>query len=213
MDAEQRQVGELELNADMARLLASGEPATDEVHLVGDRLLAVNIRSTAPYGGQAGWVVTLRDTTELSAVTGRAEVARERLTLLYDAGVRIGTTLDVVRTAQEFAEVATPRFADIVTVDLLEQVERGGEPTRTADMRRTAISGGHQEREALHPVGELITLSPHGAAGANPGSRAGSAGARPETGAGVARSGPRPGPQGTGVRDAFAGDGAAPGAR
>ncbi|WP_442814789.1 SpoIIE family protein phosphatase [Streptomyces sp. NBC_01775] len=159
-DAEQRQVGELELNADMARLLASGEPATDEVHLVGDRLLAVNIRSTAPYGGQAGWVVTLRDTTELSAVTGRAEVARERLTLLYDAGVRIGTTLDVVRTAQEFAEVATPRFADIVTVDLLEQVERGGEPTRTADMRRTAISGGHQEREALHPVGELITLSP-----------------------------------------------------
>ncbi|MFC9627311.1 SpoIIE family protein phosphatase [Streptomyces sp. NPDC056930] len=157
-DAERRQVGELD--AGMARLLASGEPVTDEVHLAGDRLLAVNLRPTAPYGGQAGWVATLRDTTELAAVTGRAEVARERLTLLYDAGVRMGTTLDVVRTAQELAEVATPRFADIVTVDLLESVARGEEPTGTTAMRRTAISGGHQEREAPYPVEELIAFLP-----------------------------------------------------
>ncbi|MFG2525473.1 SpoIIE family protein phosphatase [Streptomyces sp. NPDC048527] len=159
-DAEQRQVAELKLDADTARLLASGEPATDEVHLAGDRMLAVNVRPTAPYGGQAGWVVTLRDTTELARVTGRAEVARERLRLLYDAGVRIGTTLDVVRTAQELADVATPRFADIVTVDLLEPVTRGEEPTGTAGMRRTVISGGYQEREGLYPIGELITYSP-----------------------------------------------------
>ncbi|MFI9781055.1 SpoIIE family protein phosphatase [Streptomyces sp. NPDC051956] len=159
-DAEQRQVAELKLDADTARLLASGEPTTDEVHRAGDRLLAVNMRPTAPFGGQAGWVVTLRDTTELAVVTGRAKVARERLTLLYDAGVRIGTTLDVVHTAQELADVATPRFADIVTVDLLESVERGEEPTRTAGMRRTVISGGSQEREGIYPVGELITYSP-----------------------------------------------------
>ncbi|WP_240653663.1 SpoIIE family protein phosphatase/ATP-binding protein [Streptomyces sp. AcE210] len=159
-DAERRQVAELKLDADTARLLTSGEPTTDEVHRAGDRLLAVNMRPTAPYGGPAGWVVTLRDTTELAVVTGRAEVARERLTLLYDAGVRIGTTLDVVRTAQELADVATPRFADIVTVDLLESVERGEEPTRTAGMRRTAISRGYQEREEIYPVGELITYAP-----------------------------------------------------
>ncbi|WP_405483569.1 SpoIIE family protein phosphatase [Streptomyces sp. NBC_00009] len=159
-DAEQRQVAELRLDADTARLLTSGEPTTDEVHRAGDRLLAVNMRPTAPYDGPAGWVVTLRDTTELAVVTGRAEVARERLTLLYDAGVRIGTTLDVVRTAQELADVATPRFADIVTVDLLESVERGEEPTRTAGMRRTAISEGYQERKGIYPVGELITYSP-----------------------------------------------------
>ncbi|MFH8737044.1 SpoIIE family protein phosphatase [Streptomyces sp. NPDC017964] len=159
-DAEQRPVAELKLDADTARLLTSGEPTTDEVHRAGDRLLAVNMRPTAPYGGQAGWVVTLRDTTELAVVTGRAEVARERLTLLYDAGVRIGTTLDVVRTAQELADVATPRFADIVTVDLLESVERGEEPTRTAGMRRTAISEEYEKREGIYPVGELITYSP-----------------------------------------------------
>ncbi|MFD6275522.1 SpoIIE family protein phosphatase [Streptomyces sp. NPDC060209] len=159
VDSEQRQVAELKLDADTARLLASGEPTTDGVHRAGDRLLAVNMRPTAPYGGPAGWVVTLRDTTELEAVSGRATVARERLTLLYDAGVRIGSTLDVVRTAQEMADVATPRFADIVTVDLLEPVARGEEPARTAGMRRTAISGGPQEREGLYPVGELITFS------------------------------------------------------
>ncbi|MGW6752501.1 SpoIIE family protein phosphatase [Streptomyces sp. NPDC055006] len=159
-DAEQRQVAELNLDEDTARLLASGEPTTDEVHRAGDRLLAFNMRPTALYGGPAGWAVTLRDTTELAAVTGRAAVARERLSLLYDAGVRIGTTLDVVRTAQELADVAAPRFADIVTVDLLESVERGEEPTRTAGMRRTAISGGYKEREGLYPVGELITYAP-----------------------------------------------------
>ncbi|MFE4254219.1 SpoIIE family protein phosphatase [Streptomyces sp. NPDC056910] len=159
-DAEQRQVAELNLDTDTARLLASGEPTTDEVHRAGDRLLAVNMRPTALYGGPAGWAVTLRDTTELAAVTGRAAVARERLSLLYDAGVRIGTTLDVVRTAQELADVAAPRFADIVTVDLLESVERGEEPTRTAGMRRTAISEGYKEREGLYPVGELITYAP-----------------------------------------------------
>ncbi|WPB89943.1 SpoIIE family protein phosphatase [Streptomyces malaysiensis] len=160
-DTERRRVGELGMEAGMAELLASGEAVTDSVHLAGDRLLAVNIRSTAPYGGQAGSVVTLRDTTELAAVSGRAEVARERLKLLYDAGVRIGTTLDVVRTAQELAEVAVPRFADIAVVDLLDAVVRGQEPARETwgQMRRTAISGD-QETLPLYRLGETITFVP-----------------------------------------------------
>lgn len=53
--------------------------------------------------------------------------AQERLALLTDASAHIGSTLDVVRTAQELAEVAVPRFADIVTVDLLEAVLSGEE--------------------------------------------------------------------------------------
>ena len=43
-DAEGRQVTELGLEAGTAELLASGRAATDEVHLAGDRLLAVNMR-------------------------------------------------------------------------------------------------------------------------------------------------------------------------
>ena len=86
--------------------------------------------TSAPPGPRTarGSVATLRDTTELQALTGQADVARARLELLYDAGVGVGTTLDVTRTAEELAEVAVPRFADFVTVDLLESVLRGEEP-------------------------------------------------------------------------------------
>lgn len=131
-DAEGRHVTDLGLAGDTSELLASGRPVTDEVHLAGDRLLAVNTRPTDPYGGPSGTVATLRDTTELRAVTGVAAVARERLTLLYEAGVRIGTTLDVARTAQELSEVAVPRFADFVTVELPDPVLRGRSPRRPA---------------------------------------------------------------------------------
>ncbi|WP_069772450.1 SpoIIE family protein phosphatase [Streptomyces sp. LUP30] len=55
--------------------------------------------------------------------------ARRRLAVLNDAGARIGSTLDVTRTAEELAEVAvTGGFADFVTVDLLESVVQGHEP-------------------------------------------------------------------------------------
>ncbi|MGW1773460.1 SpoIIE family protein phosphatase [Streptomyces sp. NPDC002104] len=157
-DAETRHVGELGLDPTTAALLASGRAATDEVHRAGDRLLAVNVRPTKPYGGRpTGTVTTLRDSTELAALSGRAAVARDRLQLLYDAGVRIGTTLDVVRTAEELSEVAVPRFADFVTVELLEPVLRGEEPgsgTHT-EMRRAAISGIRAD-SPLQPVGDVI---------------------------------------------------------
>ncbi len=143
------------------RLLTSGGAVTDEIHQTGGRLLAVNKRSMAAGAGQMGSVVTLRDTTELAAMSGRAQVMGERLKLLYDAGVRIGTTLDVVRTAQELSEVAGSWFADIVVVDLLDAVVQGRDPVGEAwqSMRRTAISGG-QDGAPLQSVGELITFSP-----------------------------------------------------
>ncbi|MFJ6708446.1 MULTISPECIES: SpoIIE family protein phosphatase [unclassified Streptomyces] len=48
--------------------------------------------------------------------------ARQRLSMVNEAATRIGTTLDVLRTAQELADFAVPRFADFVIVDLLEPV-------------------------------------------------------------------------------------------
>ncbi|MBT2443558.1 SpoIIE family protein phosphatase [Streptomyces sp. ISL-36] len=156
-DAEQRHVTELGLDPGTAALLASGRVATDEVHLAGDRLLAVNVRPTEPYRGRpTGTVMTLRDTTELATLTGRAAVARGRLQLLYEAGVRIGTTLDIVRTAEELTEVAVPRFADFVTVELLEPVLRGEEPSGAyTEMRRTALTGTREDHP-LQPVGDAI---------------------------------------------------------
>ncbi|MEX2972105.1 SpoIIE family protein phosphatase [Streptomyces sp. C184] len=169
-EVEGRQVAELGLDPATAHLLASGRVVTDEVHPVGDRLLAVNQRSTDQAGGPPGSVTTLRDTTELRALTGRADVARGRLKLLYDAGTEIGTTLDVVRTCEELAEFGASRFADIVTVDLAEDVLIGEEPTAPTnaivEMRRTALSGAPVE-SGLYPVGRLIRFEPATALGAS----------------------------------------------
>ncbi|MGW7453332.1 SpoIIE family protein phosphatase [Streptomyces sp. NPDC054787] len=159
-EAEGRPVAELGLDPRTTELLASGRIVTDLVHLAGDRLLAVNVRPTKPFKGRpTGHVVTLRDSTELAALSGRAEVARGRLQLLYDAGVRIGTTLNVVRTAEELSEVAVPRFADFVTVELLDPVLRGDEPSLVngvyTEMRRAAISGIRTD-SPLQPVGDVI---------------------------------------------------------
>ncbi|WP_079077315.1 SpoIIE family protein phosphatase/ATP-binding protein [Streptomyces sp. Root369] len=156
-DAEGRHVLDLGLPADTAGLLASGRVATDEVHRVKDRLLAVNQRSTDIQGGPPGSVATLRDSTELRALSGRAEAARERLDLLYDATVGIGTSLDVTRTAEELAELSVPRFADFATVDLFDAVLSGGQPEAATALRRTALSG-IREDAPLYKVGERIPL-------------------------------------------------------
>ncbi|PKW11715.1 integral membrane sensor protein [Streptomyces sp. 1222.5] len=154
-DAERRKVLELGLDGETAALLASGRVVTDEVRLVKDRLLAINQRPTDLRGGPAGSVTTLRDSTELRAVAGRAEVARERLNMLYEAGVGIGTSLDVARTAEELAELAVPRFADFATVDLFDAVLKGEEPKPGTALRRTACAG-LREDAPLYPVGQSI---------------------------------------------------------
>ncbi|MFE7215835.1 SpoIIE family protein phosphatase [Streptomyces sp. NPDC001698] len=158
-DAEGRHVLDLGLAPETADLLASGRIATDEVHLVGDRLLAINQRPTDMAGGPSGTVATLRDSTELRALSGRAEQARERLSLLYDAGVGVGTTLDVTRTAEELVRVAVPRFADYATVDLYDAVLDGEDPDPGAALRRTACAG-IRENTPLYPLGQEIRFVP-----------------------------------------------------
>ncbi|NLU67784.1 SpoIIE family protein phosphatase [Streptomyces sp. HNM0574] len=94
------------------------------------------------------------------AAPGPPSTASTRLELLYDAGVLIGTTLDVVRTAQELAEVAVPRFADYVTVELAEPVLSGEEPGGEAtEMRRVAVHGIRDDHP-FTPVGEMIGFLP-----------------------------------------------------
>ncbi|KJK57252.1 histidine kinase [Saccharothrix sp. ST-888] len=164
-EVEGRPVAGLGLDPGLAELLVSGRAATDEVHLAEDRLLAVNNRPTAPFGGGPGSVATIRDTTELRALAGQAEAARARLRLLYEAGLRVGTTLDVVRTAQELADVAVPRFADFATVELADPVLCGDEPlpdpgtAQGPRIRRTAASGISDDRP-FYPVGSQISPLP-----------------------------------------------------
>ncbi|MFF0214182.1 SpoIIE family protein phosphatase [Streptomyces vinaceus] len=160
-DAEGQHIRELSgLDPQMADLLLSGRETTDEVHEAGDRLLVVNQRATRPRGRPEGTAVTIRDSTEMQVLSTRAEAARKRLRLLYDAGVGVGTTLDVEQTAQELADVAVPRFADYVTVDLAEPVLLGDEPTGLkSDLRRTGVSGIRDD-VPLYPRGRLIDFVP-----------------------------------------------------
>ncbi|MFB7445243.1 SpoIIE family protein phosphatase [Streptomyces mirabilis] len=61
-------------------------------------------------------------------VTGNRR-ARERLAILSEASTRVGSTLDLMRTGQELADLAVPLLADIAVVDLMESVPFGLEPS------------------------------------------------------------------------------------
>ncbi|MET8541542.1 SpoIIE family protein phosphatase [Kitasatospora sp. NPDC004799] len=161
-DAEGRPVDGLGLEQAPLELLTAGRPVTDQVVLSGERLLAVNVRLIDQPGGLPGCVATLRDSTELAALSGRAERAQRRLRLLYDAGVTVGSTLDVTRTAEELAQVAVPRFADFVTVDLADQVLAGEEPPPgplLGRMRRAALTGVRDDAP-FYPVGTVLDVVP-----------------------------------------------------
>ncbi|MBV9025130.1 MAG: iron-containing alcohol dehydrogenase [Streptomycetaceae bacterium] len=111
---------------------------------------------TAPAGGSNEWLLLLGE----PGVGELAVQARQRLELLFDAGVHVGTTLDVTRTAEELAEVAVPQLADFVTVDLLEPVLDGAEPVPDHDGIRRAAVAGVCEEPLLIEVGESIDLVP-----------------------------------------------------
>ncbi|MFE9451672.1 SpoIIE family protein phosphatase [Streptomyces sp. NPDC006739] len=60
--------------------------------------------------------------------------ARQRLLILNEAGRDIGRTLDVIGTAQELARSSVPRFTDLVTVDLFDEVLHGEEPPSLSEI-------------------------------------------------------------------------------
>ncbi|GAA2048321.1 MULTISPECIES: SpoIIE family protein phosphatase [Streptomyces] len=157
-DAQGRPLADLGLAPATTELLASAREATDEVHRFGGRLLAVNHRPMDLHGGPPGSVTTLRDSTELSVVAGRAEAAQRRLRLLYEASVRIGTTLEVVRTAEELTEVGVPEFADYITVDLVDEVVHGAEPVASGTGMYRAATRGVREDHPLYVTGGGVTL-------------------------------------------------------
>ncbi len=106
-----------------------------------------------------GLCATSRDVTEQHR-------SRERLALLNEASTRIGSTLDVMRTGQELAELAVPRLADFVSVNLVESLLRGEEPppgpVTGAVLRRVANESVREGApEAVSAVGEVAFYSVH----------------------------------------------------
>ncbi|KMS73077.1 protein phosphatase [Streptomyces viridochromogenes] len=89
-----------------------------------------------------------------------ALAARRRLELLSEVSTRIGTTLDIRRTAEELAETAVPRLADFVTIDLPEAVLRGEESTDPGSDLRRAVVHGIRDDLPFRPVGKRIDYGP-----------------------------------------------------
>jgi len=126
----------------MHQVLDTGEPTHRETYRrvpgeTRERAWSVSVSPLKDQAGrtQAVWIGVLNITEQYAA--------RQRLTLLNQAGTHIGTTLDVTRTAQELADMAVPRFADLAVVDLLDAVLSGDEPnpgplTGTVALRRVA---------------------------------------------------------------------------
>ncbi|MCX4911450.1 SpoIIE family protein phosphatase [Streptomyces sp. NBC_00878] len=103
-----------------------------------------------------GVAVSVVDVTERHRSTIEAEAARRRLTVIADASARIGTTLELDRTACELADVAVPELADIASVDLLEAVVEGRRsdlgPTEPTLIRTLAVKADHAAVEASDGV-------------------------------------------------------------
>ncbi|WP_432014369.1 SpoIIE family protein phosphatase [Streptomyces cucumeris] len=165
-----------EMEALQRRVLGGGSP-------VGD--VEVHGRVPADPGREHSWcnsVFPLKDRSgdvfavchAVVDVTAQAR-ARERLAVLNDASARIGSTLDLLHTAQELADVAVPRLADFACVDLIDSVFEGEEPPSGPVTRETAFRrAAHRSIVPGSPeaVAEVEDVDVHASAPDSPFARA-----------------------------------------
>ncbi|MFD3451134.1 SpoIIE family protein phosphatase [Streptomyces sp. NPDC058691] len=154
----------------MRQVLESGVPATKveyrpfaTARVRAERtLVASYFRLDDAHGRALGVCVVSVDVTD-------SRRARERLAILGEASTRIGTTLDVMRTGQELADLAVPSLADFVAVDLAESVPLGEEPLPRlgpegrdiSAFRRAGLASVRQEvPESLFARGEQVSVPP-----------------------------------------------------
>ncbi|MER6157670.1 SpoIIE family protein phosphatase [Streptomyces sp. NPDC001868] len=95
------------------RLLEEMVRRTDDAALIGEAARSLIATAT-------GYVDRTSEQGVVAYQEERDRRLRWRLSMVNEASVRIGTTLDIARTTQELADFATEYFADLVTVDLLD---------------------------------------------------------------------------------------------
>ncbi|MER6470685.1 SpoIIE family protein phosphatase [Streptomyces collinus] len=117
-------------------------------------------------GNVLGVAASLVDITAQHRASVEAEAARRRLAVIADASARIGTTLELERTACELAEVAVPALADIAAVDLLDAVVEGRPstlgPSESAVIRALAVRPAEVSDAvcAADPPGHIARYAP-----------------------------------------------------
>ncbi|MPR00561.1 GHKL domain-containing protein [Modestobacter sp. I12A-02628] len=116
-DVVGRHVAELGLSRELTETLSAQRLAVDEVHVSGSRVLVVSQSPATPSGRSVGAVVTLRDHTDLQALTGELDSVRAFAESLraqaHEAANRLHTTVSLVelgRTA-DAVQFATAQLA------------------------------------------------------------------------------------------------------
>ncbi|WP_078880756.1 SpoIIE family protein phosphatase [Kitasatospora purpeofusca] len=168
-------INSAEIEHIMKQVLATGRPVVDarsHGRVPGDprrdrAWSASYFRLEDSTGRVFGVCSSIIDVTERFQAEARAARAQERLATIAEATARIGTTLDLQRTAEELIEAVVPRFADFATVDLLETVLRGAEPTpipedRGVQLRAVAVGESYETGlvHAVDTVGEVSEYAP-----------------------------------------------------
>ncbi|MEU4467595.1 SpoIIE family protein phosphatase [Streptomyces sp. NPDC024017] len=152
----------------MREVLQTGLPLVDR-QVVGrtradpdnDHAWAVSLYRLEDHSGNVlGIANVVVDVTDRYEAARQADRAQERLRMMADGSARIGTTLEVERTAQELADVLVPDLADMIAVDILDSVLRTGRPDRgegTALFRALAVKTAYptDASEAIIAPGHL----------------------------------------------------------
>lgn len=133
------------------RLLAEIPRLTDDVELIG----ATSRRMIAM---ATGYVDRASEQGVLSFQEERERRLRWRLSVVNEAGLRIGTTLDIARTTQELADLAIGRIADSVTVDLLDSVVHEHDTVAAGPPVLRRMAQGTVAEGASDPVIEVQEL-------------------------------------------------------
>ncbi|WP_371483505.1 SpoIIE family protein phosphatase [Kitasatospora sp. NBC_00315] len=156
-----------EIEQAMRRVLVTGRPVIDarsHGRTPGDprrdrAWSASYFRLEDTTGQVLGVSSSIIDVTERFQAEARAARAQERLAMIAEATARIGTTLDLQRTAEELVEAVVPRFADFATVDLLEPVLRGEEPVHLAAdsaVRLKAVAVGEAYESGMVQTADTV---------------------------------------------------------
>lgn len=163
------------IEARMRHVLITGKPLLDQQTVgrtaadVVDRAYSESYHRIEDAQGRVlGLAMAVLDVTEREQAAAEVAQARRHLSVVAEAGVRIGTTLDLQQTARELADVAVPHVADLAAVDVLESVVTDGTITPVTEdaqveFRALAVSAGYLT-DAIHaadPVGELATYGPN----------------------------------------------------
>ncbi|AKN70521.1 PAS/PAC sensor protein [Streptomyces sp. PBH53] len=112
-------------------------------------------------GRVLGLAYSVIDVTERHRAAAEATRARQRLALIAKASASVGTTLDLVTTACELADVVVPVLADVAAVDVLDSALAGriAPHEGPARFRALAVSAAHATEavRAADPPGGLAT--------------------------------------------------------